>query len=168
MDKKYYGSDTTLHYLQKAVDIAGGPYELAMTIGVKKSHISRWIKRDKQPSSKYVLAIEEATNHQVCAYQLRPDMYKKTSFYTSLFNILTQGTLNYKLLLVSLLLLLMSVFGINPLNAISSNQGYNQGFSQGDNNHPLLSTTQSSQPVEHCVTCQLVAGCSLDGGHIGA
>ena len=61
--------------LQRAVSIAGSQAELARRMGgkVKQQHISFWLKGDLP--AEQVRAVVAATDGEVSAHQLRPDLY---------------------------------------------------------------------------------------------
>lgn len=62
--------------LQLAVDAVGGQQELARLIGVGRNYIWNWLNRDKRaPPAEYCLAIEAATEGQITAKHLRPDVF---------------------------------------------------------------------------------------------
>lgn len=65
--------------LQKAIDKAGSPTNLAKMIGLThNAQIFVMLNRDKKASAKYVLAIHQATG--VPLYELRPDLYPEPIF----------------------------------------------------------------------------------------
>ncbi len=57
--------------LVRAIEMAGGPANLARSIGIRTQAISQW---QKAPANR-CRAIEAATNGQVTRYQLRPDVF---------------------------------------------------------------------------------------------
>jgi DNA-binding transcriptional regulator YdaS (Cro superfamily) len=59
--------------LQKAIAKAGSQRELAELLGVRQSHISNWLRRNKRVPAGRVCAIEAATG--VPRHELRPDLY---------------------------------------------------------------------------------------------
>lgn len=68
---------TELKALRRAVEIAGGQTALAKKIGggVKQAHVWNWLHRDKRVPAEFTIKIERATNGEVRARELRPDMY---------------------------------------------------------------------------------------------
>jgi DNA-binding transcriptional regulator YdaS (Cro superfamily) len=59
--------------LIEAIGVAGSQTALAKKIGVRQSHISNWIYRDKKVPAEMVLKIERATG--ISRHKLRPDIY---------------------------------------------------------------------------------------------
>lgn len=59
--------------LKKAIEQAGSQQALAALLGVRQSHVSNWLNRDKRVPVERVLAIESATG--VPRHELRPDIY---------------------------------------------------------------------------------------------
>lgn len=69
---------TPKEHLQRAIDFAGNPPELARRIGGKMtaSHIFNWLNRDKDGvSPQSVLAVCRAVDFKVTPHELRPDLY---------------------------------------------------------------------------------------------
>lgn len=60
--------------LQRAVRLVGGQVALAKAVGVKQQHVWNWLNRDKKLPLEWAIAIERATNGQVTAKELRPDV----------------------------------------------------------------------------------------------
>lgn len=62
--------------LTLAVELAGGQQTLAKFLGVGRNNVWNWLNRDKRaPPAEHCLAIEVATEGQVTAKQLRPDVF---------------------------------------------------------------------------------------------
>lgn len=59
--------------LKKAIEKAGSQQALAELIGVRQSHVSNWLNRNKRVPAERVLTIEKATG--VPRHELRPDIY---------------------------------------------------------------------------------------------
>lgn len=59
--------------LKKAIKKAGTQQALADLIGVRQSHVSNWLNRNKRVPAERVLTIERATG--VPRHELRPDLY---------------------------------------------------------------------------------------------
>ena len=59
--------------LEKAIEKAGTQVALAKMLGIRQSHISNWLHRDKCVPAKRVLEIERITG--VPRHELRPDLY---------------------------------------------------------------------------------------------
>jgi len=66
-----------VEHIRRAVKILGSQVELAEACGVRQSHVSNWICRDKTIPLERALAIEIATDGEVTMQQLRPDLFKK-------------------------------------------------------------------------------------------
>lgn len=67
-----------IHGLKKAIKVAGSQGALAGMLGVRQSHISNWLNRDKRVPAARVLSIEEATG--VPRHELRPDIYPPNEY----------------------------------------------------------------------------------------
>lgn len=67
------------HALKKAISIAGGQGSLAKILGIKQSYVWNWLNRDNKVPAEYVLKIEEAVNGRVTRYELRPDIYPRST-----------------------------------------------------------------------------------------
>jgi DNA-binding transcriptional regulator YdaS (Cro superfamily) len=59
--------------LSKAIQSAGGQKALADLLGVRQSHVSNWLNRNKRVPAERVLDIERVTG--VSRTELRPDLY---------------------------------------------------------------------------------------------
>lgn len=73
--------------LQTAIQVAGSQTALAAKLRsytsnhkIRQGHIWCWLNRDKKVPAEYCLAIEQITNGQVTASDLRPDIFGQ---YTS-------------------------------------------------------------------------------------
>lgn len=64
-------------HIKKAAEICGSQTALAKACGVKQPYIWNWIHRDKALPLERAFQIERATNGQVTAKQLRPDILGK-------------------------------------------------------------------------------------------
>lgn len=67
--------------IARAIKITGGQTALANAISpvvdrkITQSHVWTWLNRDKAVPAEYCRAIEHATNGQITACQLRPDVF---------------------------------------------------------------------------------------------
>ena len=61
--------------LEKAVEIVGSEAELARLLGITKSAVNQWKKRQIPP--RHVMKIEHLTRRKVLRYELRPDLYPR-------------------------------------------------------------------------------------------
>ena len=68
--------DSSMNYLQAAVDQVGGQVALAAAIGVKQQHVWNWLNRGGNVPPKYCASIELATGGAVTRRQLRPDDWR--------------------------------------------------------------------------------------------
>jgi len=60
--------------IERAVKIAGSQKKLAQMVGVSQPNVWSWLHDKKRVSPERVLPIVKATEGQVKAYQLRPDL----------------------------------------------------------------------------------------------
>ena len=58
--------------LSSAIDLCGGPVQLATDLGLHKTAIYKW--GDQCPAER-VLSVSEKTGWKVTPHQLRPDLY---------------------------------------------------------------------------------------------
>ncbi len=63
--------------LQRAVLLLGSQTKLAMAIGVRQQNIWAWLNRNKRVPAEFCKPIEEATDGEVKASELRPDVFKE-------------------------------------------------------------------------------------------
>ena len=77
VDKQNTFGDIVAHMntygLKKAIEKAGSQQALAELLGVRQSHISNWLNREKRIPAERVLSVESATG--VPRHELRPDLY---------------------------------------------------------------------------------------------
>lgn len=59
--------------IEKAAEIVGSEAALARLLGITKSAVNQWKKRQIPP--RYVLKIENLTYRKVLRHELRPDLY---------------------------------------------------------------------------------------------
>ena len=59
--------------LQTAVDHVGGQAALALAIGLKQQNVWNWLARKTDVPPAHCTAIEQATDHTVMRWDLRPD-----------------------------------------------------------------------------------------------
>ncbi len=73
-----------LFHLRRAVGLFDSQGEFANACSdtertVKQGHVATWLTRGKKAPANMVLRIERATNGEVTRYQLRPDVFGKSS-----------------------------------------------------------------------------------------
>lgn len=60
--------------IEKAISIAGGQTHLAQKVGVTQGAVWKWLNGIKKVSPVNVVAIVSATNGEVKAHEIRPDL----------------------------------------------------------------------------------------------
>lgn len=72
----------TTEALNRAIDIAGNPRQLAERISeqpnvetFKPAYIWNWLNRDGRVGAGFVIALCAAVDYQVTPHQVRPDLY---------------------------------------------------------------------------------------------
>lgn len=60
--------------IEKSINIVGSQKKLASYVGVSQPSVWCWLHRKKRVSPELVLKIVDATNGEVQAYQIRPDL----------------------------------------------------------------------------------------------
>lgn len=60
--------------IEKAINILGSQKKLAMKVGVSQPNVWSWLHRKKKVSPERVLKIVHATEGEVKAHQIRPDL----------------------------------------------------------------------------------------------
>ena len=71
--------------LQRACDLVGGQSELARVLvklkpdrSLTPQAVQYWCRKDRVPAN-WVIAIESATDSQITRYELRPDLYPRST-----------------------------------------------------------------------------------------
>lgn len=63
-----------MNAIDKAISLAGGQSNLAISCGVSQAAVSKW-SRGQRVDGDHVLPVVRATNGQVKPFDLRPDLY---------------------------------------------------------------------------------------------
>lgn len=63
-----------INSIKSAIEIVGSQQKLADACGVKQPTVWAWLHGKKKASANNAVRIEKATNGEVQAYQIRPDL----------------------------------------------------------------------------------------------